>query len=88
MGGAGTQNAGLAFGGTFCNHTEEFNGTSWSEGNNLIQARTHLGQASAGNQSSALAIGGHTPSPAANTTLTCTEEYTVTHLKTVEIDGV
>ena len=88
LGGAGTQNAGLAFGGTFCNHTEEFNGTSWSEGNNLIQARTHLGQASAGNQSSALAIGGHTPSPAANTTLTCTEEYTVTHLKTVEIDGV
>ena len=88
LGGAGTQNAGLAFGGTFCNHTEEFNGTSWSEGNNLIQARTHLGQASAGNQSSALAIGGHTPSPAANTTLTCTEEYTVTHLKTIEIDGV
>ena len=43
LAGAGTQNAGLAFGGadgaTYYNCTEEYNGTSWSTGGCLITVR-------------------------------------------------
>ena len=38
LAGAGTQNAGLSFGGydsSYSNITEEFNGSSWSSGGNL-----------------------------------------------------
>ena len=41
MGGAGTQTAGLAFGGqlppnAMSNATEEYDGTSWTSGNNMV----------------------------------------------------
>jgi hypothetical protein len=71
LGGAGTQNEGLAFGGyTFVNQnvTEEYNGASWSAGGNLITARQQL--AGAGTQNSGLAFGGCT-----NANTTATEEY-------------
>ena len=69
--GAGTQNAGLAFGGsspTLVACTEHYNGTSWSAGGALITARN--AHAGAGTQTSGLAFGGGTPSHVA-----CTEEY-------------
>ena len=60
-GGAGTQNAGLAFGGYDSNFnrltcTEEYNGTSWSAGGALSEGR--YGVAGAGTQEAALAFGG------------------------------
>ena len=73
LAGAGTQNDGLAFGGTGASPvfscTEEYNGTSWSAGGALITARRDL--AGAGIQNEALAFGGNTPSG----TVSCTEEY-------------
>ena len=69
LAGAGTQNAGLAFGGSpgpvSC--TEEYNGSSWGTGGALITARLRL--AGAGTQNAGLAFGGQ---PGA---LSCTEEY-------------
>ena len=70
LAGAGTQNAGLAFGGQYgggqtC--TEEYNGSSWSAGGALSTARYSL--AGAGTQNAALAFAGSTPGA------TCTEEY-------------
>jgi len=71
LAGAGTQNAGLAFGGfinpTTVSCTEEYNGSSWSAGGALISTR--CGLAGAGTQNAGLAIGG---SPGATS---CTEEY-------------
>ena len=73
LAGAGTQNAGLAFGGnngypnTAGVRTEEYNGTLWSAGGNLITGRQNL--AGAGEQNAALAFGG------GYGTLSCTEEY-------------
>jgi len=69
LAGAGTQNAGLAFGGTDgflygLSCTEEYNGTSWSSGGDLSTARYRL--AGAGTQSAGLAFGGYG---------SCTEEY-------------
>ena len=62
--GAGTQTAGLAFGGYSApsrrDETEEYNGTSWSEQNELNMARNEL--TGAGTQTSALAAGGYSPS--------------------------
>ena len=59
--GAGTQTAGLAFGGYSApsrrNETEEYNGTAWSEQNNLNMQRNEL--TGAGSQTSALAAGGY-----------------------------
>jgi len=79
-GGAGTQTAGLAFGGnkapsvTLANESEEYNGTSWSEGNNLITARRdQLG--GAGTQTAALAFGGNTTTNAGKPTSASTEGY-------------
>ena len=69
LGGAGTQDAGLAFGGSssdIC--TEEYNGSSWSTGGALIDNRTYL--AGAGTQNAGLAFGGSTPMVES-----CTEEY-------------
>ena len=69
--GAGTQNAGLAFGGltpSITNATEEYDGSTWASGGNLINARLYL--AGAGLQNAGLAFGGSTP-----TTVACTEEY-------------
>lgn len=77
LAGAGTQNAGLAFGGldpalspTFCSDsTEEYNGTTWSTSSpGLNAARYYL--AGAGTQDAAVAFGGQI-TPAAR----CTEEY-------------
>ena len=53
LAGAGSQTAALAFGGTvatpstpqnpYKNESEEYNGSSWTEGNNLNQARSGIG---------------------------------------------
>jgi len=72
LGGAGTQNEGLAFGGNgnvTC--TEEYNGTSWSAGGSLITGRRQ--SSGAGIQNEGLAFGG-----IAGFTVSCTEEYTKT----------
>jgi hypothetical protein len=67
LAGAGTQNAGLAFGGVVAvSCTEEYNGSSWSTGGALITGRRVL--AGAGTQNAGLAFGG---SPGGS----CTEEY-------------
>jgi hypothetical protein len=72
LAGAGTQNAGLAFGGSCgpiqCACTEEYDGSSWSAGGALISRRTAL--AGTGTQDAALAFGGAGPIQS-----TCTEEY-------------
>ena len=59
LGGAGTQNEGLAVGG--CTNvnvtcTEEYNGTSWSSGGALINARKE--SATMGSQNEGLVAGG------------------------------
>ena len=74
LAGAGTQNAGLAFGGYSPSRscTEEYDGTSWSAGGALITARFSL--AGAGTQNAGLAFGGYvlvTPP----FSVSCTEEY-------------
>lgn len=62
MNGAGTQNAGLVYGGlkentgTYLNQTESYNGTSWSEVADLNTARNAA--AAGGTQTSALLAGG------------------------------
>ena len=72
LAGAGTQNAGLAFGGSlgggyYVSCTEEYNGSTWSAGGDLITAREGLG--GAGTQNAGLAFGGGAG------TCSCTEEY-------------
>jgi hypothetical protein len=57
LGGAGTQTAGLAFGGIYTrstNATEEYDGTSWTAGGNLNTARRSL--AGAGTQTAGLGL--------------------------------
>lgn len=79
-GGAGTQTAGLAFGGSTGNPgaqpsttaTEEYNGSGWSTGGNLNEARRGLG--GAGTQIAGLAFAG-SPSPSDSNTTNLTEEY-------------
>jgi hypothetical protein len=71
LGGAGTQNEGLAIAGYpngCC--TEEYNGTSWSAGGALSMV-TRYQLAGAGTQNAGLAIGGRTNSGP----LSCTNEY-------------
>jgi hypothetical protein len=71
LAGAGTQTAGLAFGGfttTAVNNTEEYSGFSWSAGGNLGTARYAL--AGAGIQTAGLGFGGYAGTPKNNT-----EEY-------------
>ena len=72
VGGAGTQNEGLIFGGlstpTIVSCTEKYNGSSWSTTSALITVRcSHAG---AGTQNEALAFGGASPA-----LVTCTEEF-------------
>ena len=81
LAGAGTQNAGLAFGGrpqyvyggsnAALKCTEEYNGSSWSAGGALINARGDL--EGAGTQTAGLAFGGTN-----GTYGICTEEYNAT----------
>ena len=63
LGGAGTQTAGLAFGGQPPNRalTEQYNGSSWTEVADLNEARN--GSGSIGIQTAALAFGGEGTSP-------------------------
>ena len=71
LAGAGTQTAGLGFGGntgSVTAATEEYNGTSWAAGGNLGTARRGLG--GAGTQTAGLAFGGGTTVDVVNT-----EEY-------------
>jgi hypothetical protein len=59
LAGAGTQTAGLGFGGyttTVLNATEEYDGSAWTGGGNLGTARYDL--AGAGTQTAGLAFGG------------------------------
>ena len=73
--GVGSNTAALVYGGVYNpgtslkNETEEWNGTSWSEQNNLATARFGIGQG-IGTQTAALAYGGYTTTIVANT-----EEY-------------
>ena len=79
MGGAGTQNAAVGFGGgepAVSNKTEEYNGSAWSSSNTMITARNYVGTG-AGTQNAALATGGQTP-----TVVACTEEYDGTNWAT------
>jgi hypothetical protein len=72
MGSAGTQNAGLVFGGDSADDgTCSYDGTSWTVENSLITGRNGLPQNCMGTQDAALAAGGRSPS-----LVTCTEEYT------------
>jgi hypothetical protein len=72
LGGAGTQTAGLAFGGRSTdpssNATEEYGGTSWTNGGNMGTGRSELG--GTGTQTAGLAFGGGAPSKT-----DATEEY-------------
>jgi hypothetical protein len=71
--GTGIQTAALAFGGNDytvenpTNKTEEYDGSVWSAGGNLNEARTNL--SGAGTQTAGLGFGGYTY-------LSTTEEYT------------
>ena len=79
LAGAGTQTAGLAFGGYDAGFysagggkcTEEYNGSSWSAGGDLNIGRTRL--MGTGTQTAALAIAGYDPVSATN--INTTEEY-------------
>ena len=73
LGGAGTQTAGLACGGSIpphSNKTEEYNGTGWSNSGNLNVARGF--NAACGPQTATLTFGGEAPSVPAED---ATEEY-------------
>ena len=76
LGSAGTQTAGLAFGGT-TNSTEEYNGTSWTTTSSLTTGRTQLASGKDAPQTAALAIGGNYTA--------ATEEYTGAFLSTKTI---
>ena len=72
IGGAGTQTAGLVFGGrtppsNASNTSEEFDGSSYSEGNNLGTAMRNMG--SLGTQTAALSVGGAEPGNSAKNQL-------------------
>jgi len=73
--GAGTQNAGLAFGGrtpTIESCTEEYNGTSWTDGGSMNVAMSAL--SGAGTQAEGLAFTGNVGAPSF-ARVACTEEY-------------
>ena len=74
---SGTKTAGLFAGGkvypnVFKNESEEYDGTSWSEGNNLGTARMLSG---AGTQTAGLAFAGTNGSPGSTGVQALTEEY-------------
>ena len=74
LGGSGTQNAGLAFGG-YTNSTqeatEEYDGSAWAASKIMITGRAYLG--GAGTQAASIAFGGGDPNACSTT-----EEFTVT----------
>ena len=73
LGGAGDRTSALAFGGSGppqTTNTEEYNGASWVEVNNLNTSRESL--AGLGTSTAALAFGGEVPPPS-----TATEEWNV-----------
>ena len=62
MGGVGSSTAGLAFGGQSAqDETESWNGSAWTELNDMNQSRTAL--AGAGTQTAALGFGGQDTPP-------------------------
>ena len=79
---SGTSTAGLIFGGGYLSpspnyalvaYTESWNGSAWTEVNDLNSARGY-GMGGAGTQTSALAYGGNIP-PSPSTTLIATESW-------------
>jgi hypothetical protein len=80
-GAAGTQTAGIAFGGwypTTSTHasTEKYDGSTWTEVEDLNTARASLGGASNGSQTASLAFGGTTgPGPVATSYVVISESY-------------
>ena len=83
LGGAGTQSAGLSFGGDNGGNkdeTEEYNGTSWSAGGALATARYYL--VGCGTQAAGLSIGGYVSSHS-----TVTEEYDIAVAATTTVFG-
>ena len=85
LGGAGTQNAGLAFGGdpsgitTSC-CTETYNGTSWTVASAMSTPRSAAG--GAGTQNAALSIAGLSRPSGTNLIIATTEEYNGTSWST------
>jgi hypothetical protein len=76
-GNAGTKTAGLFMSGSvypnvFKNETEEYNGTTWSEQNNVATARRTSG---AGTQTAGIIVGGTNAAPGSTGVQTITEEY-------------
>ena len=81
LAGAGTQTAGLGFGGettVVIANTEEYNGSGWTSGGNMGTARDNL--AGCGLQTAGLAFGGNIPPVTA-----ATEEYTDPVIGTVTL---
>ena len=79
LSGCGTQTAGLGYGGYAApgdpgslDNTEEYNGSSWSDGEAMSSKRSQLSGQHVGTQTAALSIGGN--SPAGNYGALC-EEY-------------
>ena len=65
--GTGTQTSGMIFGGfdaaTALGHTEQYDGTDWTEVGDLNTSRGKLGSATGGSQTASLAFGGSTAEP-------------------------
>ena len=82
--GVGLQDAALAYGGygtpNVKNETESYDGTSWSEVNNLNTARSHFGNGEAGTQTAAIIFKGNTS--ASDTSTNATEEWDGTNWTT------
>jgi len=80
LGASGTQTAGLAAGGNLgpskVDNSEEYDGTSWTEGDNLTTARGELAAAGNSPQTASLVFGGTTSSSPDNPGITnASEEY-------------
>ena len=66
LGSAGTQTAGLAFGGSTYTHTEHYDGSAWTAGGNMGTGRWTL--AGAGTQTAGLGFGGYDGNSSTNAT--------------------
>jgi len=77
--GTGTQTSGMIFGGldtsTALGHTEQYDGTDWTEVGDLNTARGKLGSATAGSQTAALGFGGSTSEPSNPAIVNNSEEF-------------
>lgn len=75
--GVGLKNAALIYGGygtpNVKNETESYDGTTWTEVNNLSTARSHFGNGEAGTQTAAIIFKGNTS--ASDTSTNATEEW-------------